>query len=233
MKKNIFQLPEGYFETFNDRLKARLDEGESDLEQSEHLKQSVFQVPEGYFEAFEDRLRTRLDEGEGKLEQSEYMKEPVFEVPEGYFDQLEDRIKGRMAEENSVLSKQTRLKEPVFEVPEGYFESFPGKLQDRIKAEEEEAKVIPLYQKNWFRMAVAAVLVIGFFLLRPDTGNELLSDETMFAYLSETDGDLDLMASLDGFDTAIDEILVEETAGYDFDMELNPELDYEFEYLEQ
>lgn len=206
------------------------------LDQPE-MKKNIFQVPEGYFEQFEDRVRDRLDAGDSKLDQSEHLKQRVFEVPEGYFDQLQDRIKDKIAEESSVLSKEARLKEPVFEAPEGYFESFADKLQERLKAEEkEEVKVLPLYQKNWFRLAVAAVLVLGFFLIKPPVSNDLgneLTDETMLAYLSEPETDLDLIASLDGFDSAIDEILEEETSGYDFDLDLNPELDYEFEYLEQ
>ena len=204
------------------------------LDQPE-MKKNIFKLPEGYFEQFEDRLRDRLEAGESELENSEHLKAPVFEAPEGYFDQLEDRIKAKIHEENSVLSREARLKETVFEAPEGYFESFSYKLQARIKAEEEEeTKEVPLYQKNWFRLAVAAVLVLGFFLFRPTDGSglqgETLTDETMLAYLSEPETDLDLIASLDGFDMVIDEILEEETAGYDFDLDLNPELDYEFEY---
>ena len=206
------------------------------LDQPE-MKKNIFQVPEGYFEQFEERVRARLEAWDSELESSEHLKEPVFEAPEGYFDQLEDRIKAKIEEDNNLLSREARLKETVFEAPEGYFESFPDKLQARINAkEEEETKVVPLYQKNWFRLAVAAVLVLGFFLLNPIGGEKIsddLTDETMLAFLSEPETDLDLIASLDGFDTVIDEILEEETAGYDFDLDLNPELDYEFEYLEQ
>jgi len=203
------------------------------------MKKNIFEVPDGYFEQFEANLEARLDTQGEEIELSKHLKEPVFEVPEGYFDQLQDKIKAKLAEESSLLSKEEKLKIPPFEAPEGYFEGFEGKLQEKLAKnhEQDTAKVVPMYQKNWFRLAVAAVLVMGFFILSPTdppfppTGE--LSEETMLAYLSESDFDLDLIASLDGFDTVIDQILEEETLDYDFDLGLNPELEYELEYLER
>ena len=204
------------------------------------MKKNIFQVPDGYFNQLEARLEARLDAEGNEVALSKHLKKPVFEAPEGYFDQLENKIKARVAEDASILSKEDKLNIPPFEAPEGYFEGFEERLQSKLAGEEEESettKVIPLYQRNWFRMAIAAVLVMGFFLFKPplpnDGGFDGLSEETMMAYLAEEDINLDMIASLDGFDMAIDEILEEETADYDFDLGLDPELDYEFEYFEQ
>ena len=204
------------------------------------LKQNIFSTPEGYFEALSSKIEDAIAAEESELTQNEHLKSPVFDTPESYFDQLADKIQGAAETEDSELNQNTHLQESPFGVPEGYFEGLAEKIEASTQEEETEgAKVVPMYQRNWFKMAVAVVLVLGFFIFRGgtgETGTELLADlneDEAIEYLLEDSGDLELLASVDGFESAIAEILEEETADYGYNTELNLELDYDFEYFEQ
>ena len=205
------------------------------------MKQNIFEVPKGYFEDMAAKLNEAIAAEESELEQNEHLKAPVFQTPPNYFEGLSDKIMAAAEAEDNELHDNVHLKETPFTAPEGYFDQLSAKLNASVAEEQEaqETKVVPLYQKNWFKMAIAAVLVVGFFFLRGGADESLdsliaqVDDETAFEYLLEDNNNLDLLASADEFDTAIAEILEEETAGYEFNTELNLELDYDFEFFEQ
>lgn len=56
-KKKDFKTPEGYFESFTDKLLDRMAEEEANFP-----KKEGFAVPEDYFEGLDKRILTRLDE---------------------------------------------------------------------------------------------------------------------------------------------------------------------------
>lgn len=201
------------------------------------LKKSVFQVPADYFNQLEGRIMDNIQAEEGELAGNEHLKQNIFEVPEGYFSQLEERITDGIRAEEGELASNDHLKENVFSVPAGYFQSLDEKITARLEEEESTVKVIPLYQRSWFKVAVAAMLVVGVFLFIPReqppvTGE--ISEDLMLEYLyEEQDIAYELMALSEGFDDIIDNILLDETSVFDFSAEANLELEYDFEYFEQ
>lgn len=204
------------------------------------LKENIFQVPEGYFDSLETKIEGRILAEEGELAQNRRLKKTAFVTPDGYFGALEKKLLEAVDEQPGSLETDVHLRENVFTVPEGFFEKQHERIIQATVSEAEKTKVIPLYQRNWFRFAVAAMLVMGLFFFKsgdPDYSLDLLdelSNEALLDYLqSQNEADLELITSMDGFDLAIDEILVEEASYYDFDASINPELEYDFEFLEQ
>lgn len=134
-----------------------------------------------------------------------------FKVPEGYFDGLEDHIE--------IAQKEVSLpKETGFEVPPNYFEKFEDQLFTTLYSEENKAtvKVIPLYQRTWFKVAtsIAACLLIALFVYTNQTDDieTELAENEVTNYL-ETD-----LASIDTDDIA--QLLSEtELEELDFDTE--------------
>lgn len=201
------------------------------------LKKSVFQAPTDYFDQLEGRIMDNIQAQEGELAKSEHLRENIFEVPQDYFSQLEGRISDNINAETGELASNEHLKENVFRVPEGYFNSLDGKVAAKLENNEPPLKVIPLYQRSWFKVAVAAMLVVGVFLFIPREQTTIegeISEDLMLEYLyEEQDIAYELMALSEGFDDIIDNILLDETSVFDFSAEANLELEYDFEYFEQ
>ena len=66
-KKNSFNTPEGYFESFNERLMSRIHR-ETDGEMDSIIpKTDGFGVPEGYFDAVVPKILSRTTEEKGKV----------------------------------------------------------------------------------------------------------------------------------------------------------------------
>ncbi|WP_396634173.1 hypothetical protein [Maribacter sp. R86514] len=55
-KNNPFKTPEGYFDSFEDKLMDKLSKPESVIP-----KDSAFEVPDNYFESFHDTLKGKLE----------------------------------------------------------------------------------------------------------------------------------------------------------------------------
>ncbi|GAB5523796.1 MAG: hypothetical protein Roseis2KO_16680 [Roseivirga sp.] len=202
------------------------------------LKKSVFQVPADYFDQLEGRIMDNVQAEESELANSEHLKQNIFQVPEGYFSQLEERITDGIRAEEGELASNDHLKENVFRVPEGYFQSLDDKIAAKLEPKEEApVKVIPLYQRNWFKVAVAAMLVVGVFLFIPRDKSPVtgeISEDLMLEYLyEEQDIAYELMALSEDFDDIMNTILLDETSAFDFSAEANLELEYDFEYFEQ
>lgn len=70
MKKNHenkFKTPEGYFESFNERLFARLEAEESEPDTNFLPKSDGFTIPEGYFEVVSNKIITNMGGNESKV----------------------------------------------------------------------------------------------------------------------------------------------------------------------
>ena len=81
-----------------------------------------------------------------------------------------------------------------FKTPENYFED----LKNKILAETIEAnftKVIPIYQKNWFKIAVstaaAVLLIVGFWFMsqspKVSAEDQIYAQETVYEVYFEDD----------------------------------------------
>ena len=89
--KNIFSVPQGYFETLSDKI---LENSEGEL--IIHAKASIFQVPNGYFDNLSslilDKLSTDDAEEELKLHSpllsSIKHTQQTFKIPAEYFNEL-------------------------------------------------------------------------------------------------------------------------------------------------
>ncbi len=165
------------------------------------------------------------------------MKQNIFEVPEGYFEHLHDKIMSKV-DSNTKTSPldSDHLKENVFTVPEGYFESLPHAIAERVNPNP-ETKVIPLFQRSWVRYAAAAVILLTVFVLgiKSDDGTVTpeLSDEAIIAYLVDEEiSGLDIFASVDDGMTVLQDFIDDELGSFGITEFENPELEYDFEYIE-
>ena len=95
--KNSFKVPQGYFETIEDAVFAKLA--------AEKLpKKEGFLVPDTYFETIEDGVLKKIQE-EKKQSQT------GFSVPTTYLETIEDTVFTRLTEENTIRqSKVISLK---------------------------------------------------------------------------------------------------------------------------
>lgn len=123
------------------------------------------------------------------------------EADKAYFDSLTDRIMDRVELEKSVLFADPKLKELPFLTPDGYFEQ----LGESIVKQASSVKVIPLYNRSWFRYAATLVIILttAFALLNPfekDPFEKYLSDVSTEVLIEYTSSE----------ETALDELFVDE-----------------------
>ncbi|WP_452611004.1 hypothetical protein [Roseivirga echinicomitans] len=168
----------------------------------------------------------------------EHLKKTIFEVPKGYFDELKEKIIFNTGIEKEVsFDDDLKLKENIFTTPENYFETLNSVILSKVKP---EVKVIPMYQKSWFRsVAAAAVIILVAFFSIPkntDVEGDLLSDisnEAIISYLEERQAiEYEHLSSVENLDAILNNMILEETSSYSFAFNENPELDYDFEYFD-
>ncbi len=66
-KKDRFKTPEGYFESFNERLFARIEAEEGEPKTDFLPKSDGFRVPQGYFDAVETQILSETTPPETKV----------------------------------------------------------------------------------------------------------------------------------------------------------------------
>jgi len=126
---------------------------------------TIYSVPEGYFENFSEHVLNLIRANESLAWLSSLPKETPYQVPIGYFDGLEEEImevirnhadyqtsREELESISTLLSKLN--KGPVYSVPKGYFENF----NVAVESKKNEAKVISITSRKWFRYAAAAVI---------------------------------------------------------------------------
>ncbi len=167
--------------TQRDNILQELHELNSTLANSN--PENVFSVPAGYFEGLAAQLLTRIKamEAANATDELAYLspvlsglsREMLFTVPAGYFDGLEKKMMQSIRENSDYTTAKEEIemlspllsglkKEMPYEVPQGYFERLaPGITATTGK---QEAKVISITQRKWFRYAAAAV-VTGVIML--------------------------------------------------------------------
>ncbi|WP_420322933.1 hypothetical protein [Flagellimonas sp.] len=66
-KENNFKTPEGYFDSFHDRLMDKINEQESGQSASMIPKSDGFAVPEGYFDHLTEEICSKVDGDQTKV----------------------------------------------------------------------------------------------------------------------------------------------------------------------
>ena len=92
-KKNVFTVPENYFENLAEKISLHTFLHETKKSQAENLQS----VPAGYFDTLSSEILTKIkrEEAENAEEStllSSLKDKNVFTVPEGYFDNLSENI---------------------------------------------------------------------------------------------------------------------------------------------
>ena len=122
-----------------------------------------FSVPDGYFEGLASSVMARLKNQEPvSVKQELEMLSPTlagmsktmpFSVPDQYFSSNLDSLK-TVVNENEAPSFSS--KEMPFEIPSSYFDNLPTQVLQKLTRP--QAKVIPMMQRKWVRLAAAAMV---------------------------------------------------------------------------
>lgn len=135
---NLYTVPEGYFETLADVIKARVITKENKTEESLVLdaagKTMPLHIPDGYFENLSNSILSKI-----KTQQEQTVTEVLNEI-------------------SPLLAGISNAN--VYTVPAGYFESISNKLLQQV-SEKKQSKVISfISQRGWVKYAAAASVVV-------------------------------------------------------------------------
>lgn len=135
--------------------------------------QNCYAVPDGYFEGLANQIMSRIKalEAGDACEELEILspmlsmlsKETPYAVPAGYFENLEEKILQVVSEHPDYQTSEEEIEtlSPVlsglrnknpYTVPASYFENL------KAKNEKQEAKIISITKRRWYRLAAAAVI---------------------------------------------------------------------------
>lgn len=186
-KANIFEVPEGYFDTLAVSIQQRV--GLTEEPAVSFGKHQNFAVPDNYFDTLSSRILGRI----ANLEKQEIRldtlpKVNIFKVPEGYFENAAATIAAE-------VRLQSIEKKNILEVPADYFDGLPARIMSQAT---KEAKTI---QVNWWQKsrvvwtaAASLVLIIGLGFAVPrfsesasDAAFNELSKEDIDSYLATQD----------------------------------------------
>ena len=157
--RNIYQVPDGYFEGFAvlvlNRIKALNSAGSR--EELNYLSPLLNTIS----------------------------KQVPYSVPEGYFNELPESLMAGIRSHEDYQTSDEELsslspllnsmgKQNPYSVPDGYFENF-GKDINLKSDNKPAAKIVSMVNRKWFRFAAAAV-VIGFIAI---TGISLFFNKTV------------------------------------------------------
>ncbi len=110
-KKNIhndkaeFKVPENYFDTFEERLFAKISQEDTDTSLLSDKITSGFKTPDGYFDTLESQLLSKLDSDINDLPLQSNKYKAGFSIPNQYFDNVEETILQKTIND----SKKTKL----------------------------------------------------------------------------------------------------------------------------
>jgi len=182
--------------TQRDNILQELNELGSQLAGS--LPQNTYAVPAGYFEGLVAQVINRIKAMESANAADELFhlspllsglsKQVPYAVPTGYFDGLDQRMLQAVQASNDyqTAGEETATLSPLlaglkkemsarpghsdgpYNVPQGYFENLVAGIT--TKENKQEAKVISLTSRKWFRYAAAAVvagviMIAGFLII--------------------------------------------------------------------
>lgn len=155
----------------NNNIAQELNELNSNL--ANIGSQNVYAVPAGYFEGLAEQIMNRIKAMEASNAKDEIQilspllasvsKLMPYEVPSGYFEELEQTMIA--TNKNEVVQDPSEelhaispflgglKKENPYTVPQGYFENL------NVRPVKQEAKVVSITHRRWFKYAVAAVII--------------------------------------------------------------------------
>ncbi|CAN5200670.1 hypothetical protein BH20BAC1_BH20BAC1_14070 [soil metagenome] len=129
-KKNVFQVPSGYFESLPENILQNTLAEEVQLS-STFSKNETLEVPAGYFDSLSDNILMKIREL----------------YPESALDEIE-KI-------SPLLAKLQNIN--VFHVPFGYFKTVAGSIVKNVRPA--AGKIVAMKpRKTWFHVAAAAVV---------------------------------------------------------------------------
>jgi hypothetical protein len=186
-KRNLQDVPAGYFDTLSDSILAKVKAAYPEVTSSElhnlsplllSLRgENVFPIPKGYFDSLPDLILANIRKSYSENTKGELRSlsptlynlrdENVFSVPDGYFDDLPRSILAKVSTtysenaEDELRNLSPMLYglrgENVFSVPGGYFESFAEAVSKKLTPP--PAKVVPMKNRtSWFKYAAAAIV---------------------------------------------------------------------------
>jgi len=118
------KVPEGYFDTLENNIFAKI--AEQDLK--DQVSEEGFIVPDQYFEQFGQTIEVRLAEENLKS----FSPTLEYQIPEDYFAKAEEGIFAKIAEQNL---RDTIGNDTGFTVPTEYFTQATAEIEDRILIE--------------------------------------------------------------------------------------------------
>jgi hypothetical protein len=175
-KKNIFSVPNGYFDTLKDTILICLNEQEIIIP----VLQTA-DIPTSYFDNLSSAILNKIKEQQQENIASEEALSPllknlqhnnIFKVPYEYFDNLATAVLGRIKElENNTTNGLKEISpqllsiqhKNIFEVPEDYFSTVPGNILNAVKVT--PAKVVSIFKVRGLLKYAAAALITGAMAL--------------------------------------------------------------------
>lgn len=184
--KNIFNVPENYFEELSNSIEENLRT--NILKSKIPVKNIGFEMPIGYFDNLSDRILAKISETEkNKISLEALPKENIFKVPDNYFDGLE-----------AATILESLNKENVFKVSDDYFVTLPKQILSKT-SHKKEAKILKV---NWWHnsrvmwsAAASVVLIIGMvwmflpniFQSKTELALNKVNEKEISAYLETQD----------------------------------------------
>jgi hypothetical protein len=175
-KKNVFSVPDGYFDTLKDTILICLNEQEILIPV---LKTE--DIPTSYFDNLSSAILNKIKVQQQENVASEEALSPliknlqhnnIFEVPHRYFDNLATAVLGRIKELENNTTNELKEMSPqllsiqhknVFEVPEDYFSTVSGNILNAVKVT--PAKVVSMFRVRSLLKYAAAALITGALAL--------------------------------------------------------------------
>lgn len=151
----------------------------SDLPVSKNNPNSV---PDGYFDGLASSILSKIGSQNSSDELktlspflASISKQMPYTVPLNYFENTNDALAIIMEDEKSPLLSSIG-KETPYQVPFNYFQDFSSQLTSKLF--KPEAKVIPMFNRSWVRVAAAAVIggllfLTGYNFFAPTPSNEI------------------------------------------------------------
>ncbi len=127
-------------------------------------KGTPFGVPDGYFEGLAgsimSKIRDSQSEASAEISQLSPMlagisRQMPYDLPENYFEEAIETLPAITWDEESLVLSFVDKTHP-YQVPTGYFEQLPEQILEKIA--DRKTKVVPMFQRKWMRLAVAAMI---------------------------------------------------------------------------